>query len=542
MQLVQPLYLTAIMRWFLIIFLCSAITAASQDNERNRKPEITGQREIQTDEDEPVEIQITDLYVKDPDDWWFPFGFTMQLYEGKNYTLDGNTVIPDQNFNGILTVPVTVNDGEDDSKKFDLKVDVEPINDLPVITGQSDIITQEGQPVTIRLEHLSVTDPDSDYPGDFLLIIHPSTDGRYTVSGTTVTPNFGTTGQLGVMIHVNDGLDNSLPFELIVNVLPANRPPVIVGQVDVGINEDDHYQIGFEDITVQDPDNDYPSDFAIRVLPGENYSSSENDITPQKDFFGVLAVNVVANDGTSDSEVFPFRIDVAPVNDPPVISNLEDAALEYEQQGTLIITEEIRLSDSDNETLIGATVAFQADRYLPGVDGLECVPPVPGITATFDVAQGILLLSGVASCDEYQQVLRSVRYSFRDEAGIAFQNKIIIFTASDGEAVSQPARRIIGGPEVMIDLDIPTAFTPNGDLTNDTWKITPLETYGELNDPIVRVYNRLGYLLFESSGFEREWDGRVNGQLLPSDTYFYTIDFRSPATRKTFKGVVTILR
>ena len=44
-----------------------------------------------------------------------------------------------------------------------------------------------------------------------------------------------------------------------------------------------------------------------------------------------------------------------------------------------------------------------------------------------------------------------------------------------------------------------------------------------------------------AKGFEKEWDGYVNGQVLPSDTYFYTIDLNLQYMKKTYKGAVTIL-
>jgi len=49
-------------------------------------------------------------------------------------------------------------------------------------------------------------------------------------------------------------------------------------------------------------------------------------------------------------------------------------------------------------------------------------------------------------------------------------------------------------------------------------------------------------MVYESIGFESEWDGRLNGELLPADTYFYTIDLNINAPEGYLKGLVTILR
>ncbi|HMG91269.1 MAG TPA: gliding motility-associated C-terminal domain-containing protein, partial [Chryseolinea sp.] len=62
-----------------------------------------------------------------------------------------------------------------------------------------------------------------------------------------------------------------------------------------------------------------------------------------------------------------------------------------------------------------------------------------------------------------------------------------------------------------------------------------------LDQTIIKVYNKRGLLLYESDEFERDWDGTFNGELLPVDTYYYTIVVKLPYVRQTYKGVVTIL-
>ncbi len=99
-------------------------------------------------------------------------------------------------------------------------------------------------------------------------------------------------------------------------------------------------------------------------------------------------------------------------------------------------------------------------------------------------------------------------------------------------------------------LDIPTAFTPNGDGFNDTWEIVvSSDKYPELPkvgdiypDVIVEIYNRWGELIFVSeNGYVNEWDGKnmKNGKSLPVDSYHYIIDFGDGRART---GNVTIIR
>ena len=93
------------------------------------------------------------------------------------------------------------------------------------------------------------------------------------------------------------------------------------------------------------------------------------------------------------------------------------------------------------------------------------------------------------------------------------------------------------------DLDIPNAFSPNGDRANEAWLITsPNTTDGSVpyTEALIRVYNKRGLLVYEAKGFANPWDGTFSGKELPVDTYYYTIDLHYNKVR--YKGVVTILR
>ena len=67
----------------------------------------------------------------------------------------------------------------------------------------------------------------------------------------------------------------------------------------------------------------------------------------------------------------------------------------------------------------------------------------------------------------------------------------------------------------------PTAFTPNGDGENDTWKI---ENIGDLTDTEVAVFDRWGNAVFYSQGYAQPWDGQggKSGKV-PAGIYAYVI-------------------
>ena len=67
-----------------------------------------------TPEETELTITLDDLTVVDPDNA-YPAEFTVVVLDGKNYTRDGNTILPALDFNGAMTIPVKVYDGAADT-------------------------------------------------------------------------------------------------------------------------------------------------------------------------------------------------------------------------------------------------------------------------------------------------------------------------------------------------------------------------------------------------------------------------------------------
>ncbi len=92
---------------------------------------------------------------------------------------------------------------------------------------------------------------------------------------------------------------------------------------------------------------------------------------------------------------------------------------------------------------------------------------------------------------------------------------------------------------------VPNAFTPNGDGTNDVFKVIgkyeniALEFY---------IYDRWGRLVFTSDQLSSGWDGSLGGQPCPPGTYVWIANVKFLGTDITtkgdivYKGTVTLLR
>ena len=90
---------------------------------------------------------------------------------------------------------------------------------------------------------------------------------------------------------------------------------------------------------------------------------------------------------------------------------------------------------------------------------------------------------------------------------------------------------------VVDNVDVINGFSPNGDGVNDTWELPFLANYP---NAIVEVYNRWGLQVFRSDGYVKPWDGAYEGDLLPSASYYFVIDYNGDGA-KVETGAVTIL-
>src|SRR5690606_17182623 len=68
---------------------------------------------------------------------------------GPNYTASGNTITPNPDYFGSLTIPITVSDGSPGGDtSYDFILPVNPINDAPTIAGPATINIDENAPET----------------------------------------------------------------------------------------------------------------------------------------------------------------------------------------------------------------------------------------------------------------------------------------------------------------------------------------------------------------------------------------------------------
>ena len=91
-------------------------------------------------------------------------------------------------------------------------------------------------------------------------------------------------------------------------------------------------------------------------------------------------------------------------------------------------------------------------------------------------------------------------------------------------------------PFTVYVLDYPRFFTPNGDGYNDVWKIKNLDLFP---NAALTIYNRYGKILTGINAINPHWNGKYNGEELPSDDYWFQLNL---GEGKIIKGHFSLKR
>ena len=96
--------------------------------------------------------------------------------------------------------------------------------------------------------------------------------------------------------------------------------------------------------------------------------------------------------------------------------------------------------------------------------------------------------------------------------------------------------------EILVNLKIPLAITPNSDGFNDTWRIQGLESYTKVD---IQIFNRWGNEVYKFNGSGAQynsnpWNGKYKNKELPVASYVYIINLYNNA--KPLSGTILIKR
>lgn len=212
------------------------------------------------------------------------------------------------------------------------------------------------------------------------------------------------------------------------------------------------------------------------------------------------------------------------------------------------------------DTLVLAdTILTQSGQYCRtfagaganGCDSVHCViatalplPNLPELDSIYTTLGQDLVLQAPPAYTSYQWTpnppgcnnCQSATFRF-DSAGVY---TVRLSVSNENGCGGTVQYRIIVYPPCNAErLNIPNAFSPNGDGVNEVFRVVPfegVETVGSLT-----VFNRWGQKVYENTK-DVFWDGVLNGQAAASDVYIYVIDIVCPEGRVRKTGEVTLLR
>jgi gliding motility-associated-like protein len=133
------------------------------------------------------------------------------------------------------------------------------------------------------------------------------------------------------------------------------------------------------------------------------------------------------------------------------------------------------------------------------------------------------------------------------------QNRHTYATVQDGDQLEaiiavtlcNESKRISSTNELFIstyqcsfpEVTTTTAFTPNGDGSNDYWKVPGVEAY---KGATIDIFTRWGVkILSKTIDGENVWDGTWNGNKAPDGTYYYLLKLPG---QEPIKGFITLMR
>ena len=284
---------------------------------------------------------------------------------------------------------------------------------------------------------------------------------------------------------------------------------------DPPLANDDEYETSEDSILVISEEegvlsNDIdPDDDPLIAILQDNVSHGRIELSPDGSFiyepmlgyYGIDSFSYVANDGEFDSNEAIVKIEVLLINSPPIAvddsySTLENQSIEINAQKGVLSND----TDPDNDELTASIVSGSNNGSLNlNIDGSFSYAPIKGFY-------------GIDT------------YAYRAFDGIEYSNTAEI------SILVEPVNKIIA----------PTAFTPNGDNLNDTFR----PVYRGMENVQLKVFDTWGNLVYFESGSELEgWNGLIKGVEAENGNYLYRIlAITNSSETLNLEGIFTLIR
>ncbi|PPK88869.1 gliding motility-associated-like protein [Neolewinella xylanilytica] len=283
-----------------------------------------------------------------------------------------------------------------------------------------------------------------------------------------------------------------------------------------------------------------PGDYRVSVEDGAGCIRSEFFTLTEPDSLTVTTATTFADCAIEDSGVltvtasggappYTYRIDGGDPQTAPVFRDLSSGTYSVEVQDSrgcapVVATVTVTTPTPFTVELADEQVISLGDSLLLELRVLG-VSPETG-RAVWTPAESLSYPFGEGSTTVRARPARTTRYQ-------------VTYTSSEG--CSQTAETLVVVDE-SVRIYVPSAFSPNGDGTNDELLVYPGPSVQRVRS--FRVHDRWGGLVYEWTGEAGTgWDGRVGDQTLNPGTFFYLVESELVNGRTiSTAGSVTLIR
>jgi hypothetical protein len=303
---------------------------------------------------------------------------------------------PDANYHGPAQFRYTVSDGAGGTTRAMATLTVTPVNDLPVVQGET-ATTQEDTALSWTPFALlaNATDADTASDGQVLSIqgVQNAQHGVVSLAAdgkVTFTPDANHHGAASFQYVVTDGAGGTAAGTVTLNVTAVNDLPVAQGEA-ASLHEDNAVIFTQAQLLANDSDADLATDgqvLSLMAVAGVQHGTvsllANGDVrfVPDADYHGPAGFTYTVSDGAGGTADASVSLTVLAVNDAPVAlgetaNSLEDRVVQIDPASLLANDTDVDDAQAGLRiTAVGAaqggTVALQD---LPGgAQRIEFVP------------------------------------------------------------------------------------------------------------------------------------------------------------------------
>ncbi|MFE3870823.1 T9SS type B sorting domain-containing protein [Flavobacterium sp. ZS1P70] len=181
------------------------------------------------------------------------------------------------------------------------------------------------------------------------------------------------------------------------------------------------------------------------------------------------------------------------------------------------------------------------------VAGQPCAPTVKTINVTVNPSNAIVNLDWTVTDAFAKNKIVTVTdpvgvdYLYRLDDGPFQESPIFEYVSLGTHALTVANKNGCSTLTVnnVLVIDYPKYFTPNSDGFHDTWNIFSLE---DQTDFRILIFDRYGKFLKEIRPKSLGWDGMYNGNPMPANDYWFSVEYAEQNISKIFKSHFSLKR